>query len=58
MMTDRLVDWISRSSGAIVIATFFITGAAVALGIGVHSPERFLDFREWARAINDCLRSL
>ncbi len=57
-MADRLVDFLSRSSGAIVVTTFLVTGAAVMLGISVHSADRFFDLREWARAIGDCLRSL
>jgi hypothetical protein len=58
MMTDRLVDLLSRSSGIVVVSALLITGAAVTLGIGLNSPDRFLDLREWARAIGDCLRQL
>jgi hypothetical protein len=58
MMADRLIELLSRSSGAIVVTTFVVTGAAVALGISANSADRFFDLREWARALGDCLRHL
>jgi hypothetical protein len=58
MMTDRVIDLLSRSSGAVILMMLLVTGAAVALGVGVHSADRMLDLREWARALSDCLRHL
>jgi hypothetical protein len=58
MINDRTIDLLSRSSGALLIGAVLFVGAAIGLGMSVNSAERLFDFREWARAIGQCLRSL
>jgi hypothetical protein len=58
MFNDRTVDVISRSSGIFLVGAFVLIGAAIGLGVSVHSPEHLLDFREWARVIGQRLRGL
>jgi hypothetical protein len=56
--TEHLLEFVSRTSSLIVVLAMLVTGAAVSLGIGLNSADRFLDAREWMRAIGECLRSL
>jgi hypothetical protein len=56
--TDQLLQFISSSSSIVVLGAIMLTGAAVALGVGLNSTERFLDARAWMEAFGDCLRSL
>ena len=56
--TDQLLQFISSSSSIVVLGAIMVTGAAVALGVGLNSTDRFLDARAWVQALGDCLRSL
>ena len=57
-MSDQVLDVLSRSSGAVVLGTVLIVGAALVLGISLRSPEHFVDLRLWTQAIGECLRHL
>ena len=58
MISDRTIDFLSRSSGALIIGAGLLVGGAIGLGVSVSSAEHLLDVRTWARAIGDCLRGL
>jgi hypothetical protein len=57
-MSDQLLDALGRSTGAVVLATVLVVGAAVGLGISIRSADQFFNLREWTQAIGHCLRSL
>ncbi len=57
-MSDQLLDALGRSTGAVVLATVLVVGAAVGLGISMRSADQFFNLREWTQAIGHCLRSL
>lgn len=56
--TDRLLQLLNSSSSLLVLLALVVTGTAMMLGIGFGSADRFLDAREWMRAVGECLRSL
>jgi hypothetical protein len=57
-MSDRVLDVLSRSSGAVVLGTALVVGAGLVLGVSMNSPQHFLSIREWTQAIGECLRHL
>ena len=56
--TDQLLQFVNNSSSFVVLAAIMVTGAALALGVGLNSTDRLLDARAWMQALGDCLRSL
>jgi len=55
--TEQLTQFVCSSSNAAVVVVLLGVGAAYAMGIGFSHPEHFFDFRNWAEAFNQCLRS-
>jgi hypothetical protein len=55
---EQLTQFVCSTSNVALVVAMLAVGAAYAMGIGFSNPEHFFDFRNWAEAVNNCLRSL